>query len=356
MSGSGFLGPHNNGPPPPPPRCRVYFYAWTCGHREWIYYSDCDVEGPPSSHLGHPHQERQLPAPRHRCPRCGQHPPHELARGPLLGENLSELARQSITTIRQESNEPAIIRARVAQDVAAVLDPWSEPAVTDDVTTGALQTMVGLSILQDREDVLDDQRFSRDLMEGRDPTPRATTAEILQRLSPMPNGLAQPQADWRANGPVQPAPPHHGGHGLHITTAVMADTGSWGVVERSEVSLPVALVAPVAPVALVVDVDVGVDVLSTVHNLVSHPNSGMATRHNQTGRTGSSNPKTTHDVEKEDAHVTVGFDTRFDLCSIYKPMATASCLGGLRTGTACHSREGYDPISMFWLHLGMPSS
>ncbi len=66
-------------------------------------------------------------------------------------------------------------------------------------------------------------------------------------------------------------------------------------------SLPVALVAPVA---LVVDVDVGVgvgvDVLSTVHSLVSHPNSGMATRHNQTGRTGSSNRKT-HDVEKEDA-------------------------------------------------------
>ncbi|KAL8859144.1 MAG: hypothetical protein Q9178_004407 [Gyalolechia marmorata] len=167
------------------------------------------------AHLGHPHQERQLPAPRHRCPTCGQHPPHELARGPLLGENLSELARQSIATIRRESNEPAIIRARVAQDVAAVLDPWSEPAVTDDVTTGALQTMVGLSILQDREDVLDDQQFSRDLMEGRDRTPRATTAEILQRLPPMPNGVAQPQADWWANGPVQPAPPHHGGHGVN---------------------------------------------------------------------------------------------------------------------------------------------
>ena len=154
-----------------------------------------------------------------------------MARGPLLGENLSELARQSIASIRRESNEPAIIRARVAQDVAAVLDPWSEPAVTDDVTTGALQTMVGLSILQDREGVMDDQQFSRDLLEGRDRTPRATTAEILQRLPPTPNGVAQPQADWWANGPgmtpvshkallllildiVQPAPLHHGGHGV----------------------------------------------------------------------------------------------------------------------------------------------
>lgn len=31
----------------------------------------------------------------------------------------------------------------------------------------------------------------------------------------------------------------------------------------------------------------------------------------------ASSPETHDDVEKEDAHVTVGFDTRFDLCSIY---------------------------------------
>lgn len=31
----------------------------------------------------------------------------------------------------------------------------------------------------------------------------------------------------------------------------------------------------------------------------------------------ASSPETHDDVEEEDAHVTVGFDTRFDLCSIY---------------------------------------
>lgn len=31
----------------------------------------------------------------------------------------------------------------------------------------------------------------------------------------------------------------------------------------------------------------------------------------------ASSAETDDDVEQEDAHVTVGFDTRFDLCSIY---------------------------------------
>ncbi|KAL8776426.1 MAG: hypothetical protein Q9213_008275 [Squamulea squamosa] len=223
MSGQGFLGPHNTGRLPPPPRCTVFFYAWTCGHRQWVHCLDCSEAGEPpcksavrllnifthlftQAHLNHPHQERQLPAPRHRCPRCNQWPPHELARGPLLGENLSGLARQSLRSIRQEASEPEIIRVRIAQDVAAVLDPWREPTIPDDIPTGRLRDIIAMNMTVEAQSIRADQQFLQDFTADLDRTPRASQANLVQQPPQVPNGML-PHSVQHA-----PAQPPYGVH------------------------------------------------------------------------------------------------------------------------------------------------
>lgn len=217
MSGSGFFGPRR-APPPPPPRCTVFFYSWRCGHRQWVHCSGCDVAGGPSckhsppleisvthlltqAHLGHPHVERQLPSPRHRCPTCQWPTEREMELAPLMGESLSVLARQNIAIIRRDNNNPDIIRHRIASDVEATMNPWRrEPSVTDDMTTDQLRAHVAQRLERERQALVDDRVFWQRFSQGLEPIPRAA-ANRPQQLPPTPVPPPQPPVNGWHNPP-----------------------------------------------------------------------------------------------------------------------------------------------------------
>ncbi|KAI4263897.1 MAG: hypothetical protein L6R42_000967 [Xanthoria sp. 1 TBL-2021] len=199
-----------------------------------------------------------------------------MALAPLLGESLSGLARRNIQILRRENNHPEIIGVRIARDVAATMDVWREPPATSGMTTEQLRTMIAINIEDDRANIEENRQFWEDF--------RATPASLRTQLPPTLAPLPQPLVNGWPNGPAT------------------VDAGSQGV-GPSEVRLPVVLV-----VDLVVP--------STLPNPANPPNSATGTCPTKTSLTASS-PETHDDVEEEDAHVTVGFDTRFDLCSIY---------------------------------------
>lgn len=214
MSGSAFSASRNTTRPPPRPRCIVFFYRWRCGHEQWVHCLGCDIPGEPScehnpppattladvstqAHLNHPHEQRQLPAAGHRCPisTCGQPSEDELARAPLLGDNMPPSVRSSLRILREQNNHPENIRARILRDVAATMDAWREPPITEDMTREQLVAMIGRGMNDDRADVIEAHQSLEDLISA----PTTLFQSLPAPLAPLPR--PQPEMNGLTNGP-----------------------------------------------------------------------------------------------------------------------------------------------------------
>ncbi|KAL8853608.1 MAG: hypothetical protein Q9221_001594 [Calogaya cf. arnoldii] len=128
---------------------------------------------------------------------------------PKMGDSMSALARQMIATIRRDNNQPEVIRARVAHDVALASDPWHELGLgpIGDMTTETMRAMIARDIEADQASIADAREFM-DVF-------RATPAGLPQQLPPAPAPLPQPLVSGWHNGPAVQAAPQRRSSGGH---------------------------------------------------------------------------------------------------------------------------------------------
>ncbi|KAL8843879.1 MAG: hypothetical protein Q9205_005035 [Flavoplaca limonia] len=225
--------------------------------------------------------------------------------------------RSSLRILREQNNHPENIRARILRDVAATMDAWREPPITEDMTREQLVAMIGRNINDDRADVIETHQSLEDLLTA----PTTLLQPLPAPLAPLPR--PQTETNGLTNGPaVQGAPPPQlsGGyepdgravqnlvsnsphgclnlplingsqtgfcpmdlHRIAETGAAMVAVGLEATVESSEASIPVVPVAPVADLV----------VASTILNLGSPHNYGTAICRKMASRI----PKAHDDVE-----------------------------------------------------------
>ncbi|KAL8900501.1 MAG: hypothetical protein Q9192_001036 [Flavoplaca navasiana] len=110
--------------------------------------------------------------------------------------------RSSLRILREQNNHPENIRARILRDVAATMDAWREPPITEDMTREQLVAMIGRDINDDRADVIEAHQSLEDLL--------TATTTLLQPLPAPLAPLRRPQTETSGltNGPpVQGGPP-----------------------------------------------------------------------------------------------------------------------------------------------------
>ncbi|KAL8838378.1 MAG: hypothetical protein Q9170_002138 [Blastenia crenularia] len=106
----------------PRQNCTLYFYTWSCGHRQFVNCSNCNwsKSTDPKAHSEHEHKQVPLPDPEYRCPVCDHAAPHQ---GQLVNTaNLDALAiRRHLDEVR---NSAAVKRAKINADVFDKEHPW----------------------------------------------------------------------------------------------------------------------------------------------------------------------------------------------------------------------------------------
>ncbi|KAL8879538.1 MAG: hypothetical protein Q9198_002869 [Flavoplaca austrocitrina] len=109
--------------------------------------------------------------------------------------------RSSLRILREQNNHPENIRARILRDVAATMDAWREPPITEDMTREQLVAMIGRNINDDRADVIEAHQSLEDLLTA----PTTLLQPLPAPLAPLPR--PQTETNRLTNGPVQGAPP-----------------------------------------------------------------------------------------------------------------------------------------------------
>ncbi len=103
--------------------------------------------------------------------------------------------RSSLRILREQNNHPENIRARILRDVAATMDAWREPPITEDMTREQLVAMIGRNINDDRADVIEAHQSLEDLLTA----PTTLLQPLPAPLAPLPR--PQTETNRLTNGP-----------------------------------------------------------------------------------------------------------------------------------------------------------
>lgn len=111
-----------------------------------------------------------------------------------MGDNMPPSVRSSLRILREQNNHRENIRARILRDVAATMDAWREPPITEDMTREQLMAMIGRDINDERADVIEAHQSLEALLTA---PPTTLPQPLPPPLAPVP----QPELNGLTNGP-----------------------------------------------------------------------------------------------------------------------------------------------------------